>query len=185
MEAPVRQRMVVGMISLLSRSGYAASSLAEVLSVAEAPRGSIYHYFPGGKDELVTAAIDRTLDAALQTLERLRGLDLHEMLARFAASWRGILERSDCAGACAIMAVSVGADKPALQGLAADAFARWGERLADVLCTAGIDEDRSLQLGHFLLSSYEGAVLLGRAQRSLGVFDGIDDAIRRAVLAQV
>ena len=172
------------MVSLLSRQGYAATSLADVLAVANAPRGSIYHYFPGGKDELVTAAIDRTLDVALQTLESMRGLELSEIVARFAASWRGILERTECTGACAIMAVSVGADKPELKALAADAFARWEDALADILRSGGMPAAGSLKQAQFLLSAYEGAVLLGRAQHSLAVFDAVDEVIRSTVLAR-
>lgn len=182
MEAPVRRRMILAMVSLLSRQGYAATSLTEVLSAAGAPRGSIYHYFPGGKDELVAAAINRTLDAALQTLEGMRGLDTSEVLARFAAGWRGILEQTDCMGACAIMAVSVGADKPELRVLAGEALATWEVRLADILRTAGSHDGSPLQQARFLLASYEGAVLLGRAERSLAVFDAADVMIRRAVL---
>ncbi|WHU47127.1 TetR/AcrR family transcriptional regulator [Gordonia sp. L191] len=173
------------MVSLLSRQGYAETSLVDVLATADAPRGSIYHYFRGGKDELVSAAITLTLDAALENLEGMRGLELPEFLARFAASWRGILERTECTGACAIMAVSVGADKPELKALAAKAFAEWEDRLADILHSAGIDaEDRARDVARYLLSAYEGAVLLGRAQHSLAVFDGVDEIIRSSVAAR-
>ncbi len=171
------------MISLLSRQGYAATSLADVLAVSQAPRGSIYHYFPGGKDELVKSAVGRTLDAALQALESMRGSDLDGVLAAFAAGWRGILERTDCAGACAIMAVSAGADKPELQAVAADAFAEWESKLAEILHTAGVPEASSSQQAQFLLAAYEGAVLLGRARRSLAAFDAVDAVIRSCVVA--
>lgn len=171
------------MVSLLSTRGYAATSLSEVLAASEAPRGSIYYHFPGGKDELVEAAVRRTLEGAIRTLEGMRGLDLPGVLAAFAASWRGILEYTDCTGACAIMAVSVGADKQELRELAAEAFRQWEEELADILRSAGMPEGRCAEQARFLLASYEGAVLLGRAQHSLAVFDAVDGVIRSAVLS--
>ncbi|HEX9327041.1 MAG TPA: helix-turn-helix domain-containing protein, partial [Reyranella sp.] len=48
---------------LFRRQGYASSGLQQILAESEAPRGSLYHYFPGGKEELGEAAV--TLAATL------------------------------------------------------------------------------------------------------------------------
>jgi TetR/AcrR family transcriptional regulator, lmrAB and yxaGH operons repressor len=54
----VRDRMVQSAIVLLAKRGYQATSFSEVLTESEAPRGSIYHHFPEGKDQLIAAAIE-------------------------------------------------------------------------------------------------------------------------------
>ena len=55
----VRERMVDGAMALLARRGLQATSFSEVLAATGAPRGSLYHHFPAGKDQLVAEAVDR------------------------------------------------------------------------------------------------------------------------------
>ena len=58
----VRQRMIAGAGDLLSRRGLQSTSFAEVTQATGTPRGSIYHHFPGGKQELVLAALDANIE---------------------------------------------------------------------------------------------------------------------------
>lgn len=58
MARDVRARMVESAVELLARRGLLATSFSEVLERSGAPRGSVYHHFPGGKDELVGSALD-------------------------------------------------------------------------------------------------------------------------------
>ena len=60
MTSDARNRMIAGAARLLARRGLQATSFSTVLAATGAPRGSIYHHFPGGKDELVVAALDAT-----------------------------------------------------------------------------------------------------------------------------
>jgi TetR/AcrR family transcriptional repressor of lmrAB and yxaGH operons len=56
MARDVRDRMIDGAIRLLAQRGLQATSFSEVLELTGAPRGSVYHHFPEGKDQLVSAA---------------------------------------------------------------------------------------------------------------------------------
>ena len=58
MGSDTRRKMVIGAAQLLAERGLQDTSFSQVLELTGAPRGSIYHHFPGGKDELVAAAID-------------------------------------------------------------------------------------------------------------------------------
>jgi TetR/AcrR family transcriptional regulator, lmrAB and yxaGH operons repressor len=53
----VRQEMVNGAISLLAEKGVQGTSFAVVTEATKTPRGSIYHHFPGGKNELIEEAV--------------------------------------------------------------------------------------------------------------------------------
>ncbi|MFM9150088.1 MAG: TetR/AcrR family transcriptional regulator, partial [Solirubrobacterales bacterium] len=57
MTEKTREKMIGGAASLLSQRGLQGTSFSEVLELTDTPRGSIYHHFPGGKDELVAEAI--------------------------------------------------------------------------------------------------------------------------------
>ena len=56
MAGDVRQRMVLSALYLFAERGVQGTSIADVLERSGAPRGSVYHHFPGGKDEIVSAA---------------------------------------------------------------------------------------------------------------------------------
>ena len=57
MKQDSQEQMIEGALSLLAKQGLQATSFSEVLKLTKAPRGSIYHHFPGGKDQLVAEAL--------------------------------------------------------------------------------------------------------------------------------
>src|SRR5260221_11455918 len=77
----VRARMIEGAIRLLAQHGLQATSFAEVLGLTGAPRGSIYHHFPEGKDQLIGAAVDLAGAHALTALDDKVGASAEEITA--------------------------------------------------------------------------------------------------------
>ena len=59
-ESSSREGFVEATATLLQRRGYAASGLNEIVARSGAPRGSLYFHFPGGKQELAAAAMERS-----------------------------------------------------------------------------------------------------------------------------
>jgi len=59
MPRPSRDRLLDSAVDLLQRQGYHGTGLNELLERSEAPRGSLYHYFPGGKEQIGAEAIAR------------------------------------------------------------------------------------------------------------------------------
>src|ERR1700735_3507260 len=94
---------------LLARKGLQGTSFSEVLEASGAPRGSLYHHFPGGKDELVLAAVGLAGEQALYAMERMAGKPGGEVASAFLGLWRMVLERSDFRAGCAALAVTVAA----------------------------------------------------------------------------
>ena len=56
---------------LLRRRGYAATGLADIVKESGAPKGSLYHDFPGGKDQITLAVLRYASQKVLQTLNEL------------------------------------------------------------------------------------------------------------------
>ncbi|MDR2279937.1 MAG: TetR/AcrR family transcriptional regulator, partial [Gordonia sp. (in: high G+C Gram-positive bacteria)] len=54
-----RVKMVAAAADLIARRGVAGTSIGDVLAAADAPRGSVYHHFPGGRAEVIGAAVER------------------------------------------------------------------------------------------------------------------------------
>src|SRR5271163_3927040 len=90
----VRARMVEGAVRLLATRGLEGTSFAEVLEATGSPRGSVYHHFPGGKPELLHAALDLASERGLAAMEATRGQPSAVVVERFLALWRGLLEWS-------------------------------------------------------------------------------------------
>ena len=171
MAGDVRERMIDGAIRLLAKQGLQATSVSEVLELTGAPRGSVYHHFPEGKDQLVSAAVDRAGARALSALEGKFALSAEELTTLFLGIWRELLVRSQCGAGCAVLAVTVATDSPELLQHARAVFRSWRGQLSELLEHAGLSTQEAAQLAATLVAASEGAVVLSRAEQSLEPFD--------------
>ena len=173
MAGDVRDRMVEGAMKLLAQRGLQATSFAEVLAATGAPRGSLYHHFPGGKDQLVAAAVDRAGAVLTDAMAPVAGAPAEAVVERFLAIWRAVLTRSQCEAGCAVLAVTVATDSPDLLSHATAVFRAWRERLADLLQQGGLSPEQARALAMMLIASAEGAVVLSRSDHSLEPFEAV------------
>jgi TetR/AcrR family transcriptional regulator, lmrAB and yxaGH operons repressor len=167
----VRERMIAGAVRLLAQQGLQATSFSEVLALTGAPRGSIYHHFPGGKDQLVAAAVEAAGAHALDVLTPLAGQDPVVVTETFLGLWRLLLERTDSSIGCAVLAVTVATGSDELLDRAGAVFRSWRSRLAELLTAGGHPQPDAFAAT--LIAASEGAVVLARASRSLEPFDAV------------
>lgn len=171
MSKDARRSMVVGAARLLAERGLQETSFSEVVKLTGAPRGSIYHHFPDGKNQLVAEAVDLAGAHAVRLIERSAGGSPVEITADFIAMWRAVLVHSDFQAGCSVVAVTVASDSPALLEHAATVFRGWRERLAELLAGAGMEGQDPARFAALLIASTEGAVVMARAERSLAPFE--------------
>src|SRR3954471_9264405 len=109
-ERSAKQKMIESAALLMRERGVEATSFSDVLEHSAAPRGSIYHHFPGGKAQLIEEAtrsagafISERGRAARETGDPLRALDgIYEV-------WRRVLSESSFAAGCPIVAATIDA----------------------------------------------------------------------------
>ncbi len=171
MAGDVRERMIEGAMRLLAQQGLQATSFADVLALTGAPRGSVYHHFPEGKDQLVSAAVDRAGAHALHALDGQQGVSAEELTTLFLRIWRAVLVRSQCGAGCAVLAVTVATDSPDLLQHAGAVFRSWRGQLAELFEHAGLSAQEAAQFAATLVAASEGAVVLSRAEQSLEPFN--------------
>jgi TetR/AcrR family transcriptional repressor of lmrAB and yxaGH operons len=165
-----RARLIEAARTLVEAKGYHGTGLNEVLAVAGAPRGSLYHHFPGGKDQLVGEALadaGREVDGIIGELAATEPTSLDLVLALF----KGLADRMVAAGyakGCpvATVALEIAATNDALQSLCGDIYARWQRALAEALRGDGYDTAEVDELAATVLALIEGALVLARAGRS-------------------
>ena len=177
----VRDRMVQSAIVLLAKRGYQATSFSEVLAESGAPRGSVYHHFPEGKDQLIAAAIEVAGARAVALLDGLDGAGAVGIVDGFMAMWRAVLEVSRFSAGCSVLAVTVSADSPDLLGRAGEIFRAWQARLAELFAGAGMPPAEAGSFATLLIAASEGAVVLARAEQSFAPFDAVHAGLRRSV----
>ncbi|MGD0068641.1 MAG: TetR/AcrR family transcriptional regulator [Streptosporangiaceae bacterium] len=180
----VRDQMVDSAVILLAKYGPDGTSFTEVLTASGAPRGSIYHHFPGGKDELIAAAIEVAGARAVTLLSSFSGRGPVEIVDGFFAMWRAVLERSQFSAGCAVLAVTVAgshggsADSGVLLRAAAQVFRSWQAELASVLAAGGVPAASAGSFALLLIAASEGAVALSRAEQSYAPFDTVHRELR-------
>jgi AcrR family transcriptional regulator len=163
-----RERMIRSAVALFRERGVSGTSFSDVLEHSTAPRGSLYHYFPGGKAQLAEEAtryagefIAGGLAAALEQK------DPAAAIRDFATVWRDVLRRSDFAAGCPVLSASLeGERSPAARDAAGAAFRRWEKLLADGFERQGAPRPRARSLATLSIAAIEGAIVLARAQRS-------------------
>ena len=183
MASGVRGRMVASAAELLARRGLEGTSFSEVLEHSGAPRGSVYHHFPDGKSQLVLEAVDLAGSNAIDWLEKKRGAPADEIVAWFVHIWRELLRRSSFEVGCAVLAVTVATDSPAVLDRAAAVFRSWRRELADLLEVGGLGPQDAASFATVLIASTEGAVVISRAEQSSEPLDIVEvqllDDVRR------
>jgi TetR/AcrR family transcriptional repressor of lmrAB and yxaGH operons len=165
-QAGTRDRLLAAMARALRRRGLHGVGLTELLADAQAPKGVLYHHFPGGKTELAVAAIASTaakLEGLLDAMIAARPGPL-PMLRHWLAQAQQQLQRSGFEHGCplATVALETTADDTAVRDALAQAFAALRDRLALMFTAAGIAPARARQLAALTLSAYEGALLQAR-----------------------
>ena len=169
----VRTNMVDGAVRLLATQGVEGTSFSEVLAAADAPRGSVYHHFPGGKSELMHAALDRASERSLAAMEAFRGQSAPEVLEHFLELWRGLLEYSHLNAGCAVLAVTVTGPESDLHDHVGSIFKAWTDLLTELFVAGRLRVDAAHRMATVAIAATEGAIVLARAQRSTDPFDEV------------
>ena len=173
----VRSRMVEGAVRLLATKGVEGTSFAEVLEATGSPRGSVYHHFPGGKPELLHAALDLSSERGLAAMEATRGQPAAVVVERFLALWRGLLDYSRLTAGCAVVAVTVAANDDDLLDHAGSIFRTWTELLTDLCAAGGLELNAARLLAVTVIAATEGVVALCRAERSVEPFEEVQTVL--------
>jgi AcrR family transcriptional regulator len=175
--------MIVSTALLVRERGARATSLDAVLEHSGAPRGSIYHHFPGGREQLLREATDYAGEYVARRLERTAPEDPLAAIDLLLDEYRESLLASDFRAGCPVVAVAVesGEDGPDLRDDVVAAFDRWRQIFARGFAASGIDAARSDELALIVVSGFEGALILSRAYRDLAPLE----SMRREIRAQV
>jgi AcrR family transcriptional regulator len=178
----VRQEMVNGAISLLAEKGVQGTSFAVVTEATKTPRGSIYHHFPGGKNELIEEAVTSIGQLVTALIDAVEVDSPSKVVDVFVESWRALLLANNFASNCAVANASLGAgDEDSLKASADEVFKKWQHALALAFERSGAKRKDAVDFAAVCLASVEGAMILGRASGSDEVFNALSRQLKKIV----
>jgi AcrR family transcriptional regulator len=178
-----RMLLLNGARQLLAEKGYAGMELRDVAARGRAPRGSIYHHFPGGKTQLAREAAELEGTTIRDLIERsLAGRGLKETLSMFGEVFRRRVadhpERIGCPVAAAALARP---EDPELAAAATAAFQSWERPIAAALRDEGVSAADAEAFAGLVVSTVEGALLRARAAGSQQPLDSAIGGLGQAL----
>lgn len=166
-QAGARQKMIDSAIVLFRERGVAATSMRDIVEHGGAPRGSIYHHFPGGKQQLALEATEFAGGFIGSLLDALATDAPTATVDKFVGYWRSALTANDYQDGCPVASAAVsGVETPQAREAAGRAFGQWEEILARSLAARGVPQARAGSLATLVIAAVEGALIMARAQRS-------------------
>lgn len=178
-------RIIVATSELFRRHGYNGTSLSQISEAAEATNGSIYHFFPGGKQALGVAVIDTTGAVYRELFESIAS-EQPDPVSAFRSFFEGaadVLEESDFIDPCPIGTVAreVANTSDPLRRAAERAFNSWIESARAYLVGAGIDPAAAGDLATTFVAAVEGGFVLSRTLRSVEPMRAIAQSVVAAI----
>jgi len=172
-----RERLVATAADMLRRRCLNATSIRELAKAAKAPLGSTYHYFPDGKKQVVTEAIQYAGAKVSRMLEQYLQKGPLDGIKGLLAYWREVLIETEYQAGCPVIAAAM--EDPAVEEVAlAQVEAniilnRWCALIAGALKQKGVSKKKAENLALAVLASAEGAIAITRIQKSIAAYDAV------------
>ena len=168
-EQPARDRIVRSAVELVRERGVHGVGLRQIVAHADGPRGSLQRYFPGGKTQLISEALNLAAAEVLDETESglIKAANLEDAIDAIFAPWRRVLVDSGFTLGCPVAAtvVDASADEQLRQEARA-LLAQMQDSVRDTLVRFGVPKSTADDDASVLLAALEGAVILSRANQS-------------------
>ncbi|MFE3026919.1 TetR/AcrR family transcriptional regulator [Nocardia tengchongensis] len=162
-----KRRIEVAAAGLLARHGYHGFGLKKLSEAAGLPYGSIYHHFPGGKEEIAVAAITGTGVLFGRMIRQAPG-DVFGTAATLFDFMAAKLDESDWIVGCPVgtPALDGGSDVESVRAACVSAFDAMTDGFTGILTELGLEPGEACGLATTVVAAYEGATILARVRRS-------------------
>ena len=175
MASDTRDRLVRSTSRLLRTQGYAATGLNQVMVEADAPKGSMYFHFPGGKEQLAAAAVDLFAERTSARLDRHLA-ENPTVRDAVVAIFDAYVYSEGCA--VASVALDAASAHDALAEATGRALRAWTDRLAEALEDEGRGPEEAHGLATLVIATIEGTIVMAKGERSTEPIAAARDALR-------
>jgi TetR/AcrR family transcriptional repressor of lmrAB and yxaGH operons len=180
-----RDQIVEAACELLELQGYHATGLNQIIKESGSPKGSLYYYFPGGKEELAAEAVSRVGGLVLGRIRtNLAAID--DPAAAVSGFIRNIAHNVEASGFRAggpitTIALETASTNERLRAECQRIYDEWRAAFADKLVTGGYPPERAAQLAQLIIGAIEGGIILCRTDRSRAPLEAVADEIGKLI----
>lgn len=159
-----RERLLQEALLLFRVHGYHGVGVSDILAAAALPKGSLYHHFPGGKDQIAVEVITRVTDSALALIAKAPARSTAQRVRLAGAQMQKWMLRTG-GGTLALLA-SFAADgdaRPVVRAAVQAAYQRLASCLAGYLKADGLPARTAQERAFLVLALLEGGGLTSQA----------------------
>ena len=165
-----KEELVRTAMRLFRRQGYASTGLQQILSESGAPKGSLYYYFPGGKEALGEAAVRMAGGLIAEMLEEHAGKSNspQQFLKKYCKTMAGWMEESGYRSGCPVATTLLETvpESPTIAKAGAEVLDTWVSIIADVHVEDGMSRREAREKAESIVAAMEGALILSRVRLS-------------------
>ncbi|MEH6403610.1 MAG: TetR/AcrR family transcriptional regulator [Sneathiella sp.] len=176
-----RKNLIKATAGLLRSKGYSAMGLSEVVKNSSVPKGSLYHHFPGGKEELASVTILETGENMAQSVMVLskNSKDIVETVGHYFNHYIEQLEKTEFQNGCplATTALETATLTDTVQKACSTSFLRFEDILASQLKESGLPDEIAQKASIYTIAAFEGGLLLAKAHNDTHYLTVVRDQI--------
>ncbi|SON59395.1 putative HTH-type transcriptional regulator [Mycobacterium simulans] len=163
-----RNKMLISAAEVMRERGAAGVTIDAVLARSGAPRGSVYHHFPNGRNQILSEALRYAGDSITATIDAAVDRGARVLLREYVEFWERLLTECDFSAGCPVVAAAIGSaeDELELSEEAGIILGHWCTALTRAFIADGFDESDAASLAVMSISALEGAIVLCRSTRS-------------------
>ncbi|QWQ38265.1 TetR/AcrR family transcriptional regulator [Gemella sp. zg-570] len=176
-----RENIIRETVKLVQKNGYAGTSIQDIIKKSKAPKGSMYYYFPKGKDDMIGSSLDK-IDAEFQkkfknavascenlscTLTTLVDLFKHKEKVYGTPSFR-----------LTLLALETIGQDPVVAEKCSDILKSWKKLLAESIENVGIDAEVSENISEWFFTTVQGSICASVIQDDTAFMKVADQSIK-------
>ncbi len=175
-----RERIIRSSLRSMREKGYASTSISDIVTASEAPRGSVTFHFRGGKDEIAKEVIGLRLTEMLAELDASPAVSAVDFLTEAIDRTSDEFVASGYIEGCPVVPIAIdrSAESSQLRVASAEFFRDWRGAVAGHLADRGLEKARAERVATLAVCALEGALVISRTEQDVDAFAVIRDELR-------
>jgi TetR/AcrR family transcriptional regulator, lmrAB and yxaGH operons repressor len=181
-----RTKMLVSAAEVMRERGASGVTIDAVLARSGAPRGSVYHHFPDGRNQILTEALRYSGDSITATIDDAVTRGARALLREYVELWERLLVECDFSAGCPVVAAAIGSadDEVELSTEAGIILGRWCTAMTQAFVADGFNDSDAASLAVMSIAAFEGAIVLCRSTRSVTPLRQVDEQLQFLIKAR-
>lgn len=181
-QIPARERILRTVSQLMELQGYHATGLNEIVAMSGAPKGSLYHYFPGGKEEIAIEAIERKTQEGQQRIREVLAQynDPIEAVRQMILGMAQHMKTMACEGGgnpLVAVAMETANTSENLRRVCENAYESWRKAVEDKFLAGGYSPEKAENYSNLISFAIEGAMIRSRLSRDTKYLESVAETL--------